>query len=64
MAKLKGTKYTLVKQGYSKRMDDIDLEESDSGLYMGNLINGKNDWQIAATLERFPEILTSLGKSP
>jgi hypothetical protein len=57
MAKLKGSGYALVKNGYSGELNDVDPGEAGKGLWIDNFYNGENDRQMENVLNRFPALV-------
>ncbi len=52
MAKIKGTKYSLIKNGYSNCLI-VDRKEEKRGLNATNVFNGENDTQLRNVLDYF-----------
>lgn len=57
MARLKGTKYSIVKNGYSS-INSID--NSNGGIWDNNKRNGGIDQQLKKALKKFPMLLSSI----
>jgi hypothetical protein len=59
MAKLQGTEYYVIPNGYGSdgKMDDLQNQGGEEPLWQRNIEEGWNDKQIKSILEEFSEIL-------
>jgi hypothetical protein len=58
MAKLKGTAYSIIKNGCARKGIEIDpFESMNKGLNAKNISGGENDNQLNAVIERFPVLM-------
>jgi hypothetical protein len=53
MAKLQGTKFSIIKNGYSRYLQCIDWEDDAIGLNLYNIENNGNERQLNAVINRF-----------
>ena len=62
MAKIKGTKHSLIRNGYSK-INHVDLDEESKGLLVKNFWGGENDNQLQAVIGHLPILMDLLLKN-
>lgn len=57
MARLYKTKYTIVESGYK---EIINVDASDTGMWIKNVFHGGNDIQLMRVLQKYPELVELL----
>ncbi|GHV59547.1 hypothetical protein AGMMS49579_27120 [Spirochaetia bacterium] len=60
MGQLNGAKYVIIKNGYSKRLNRIELAGKVIGLWFVNIMEGGNDKCMDAVIKRFPVLMDKL----
>ncbi|WP_160069130.1 hypothetical protein [Sphingobacterium bovisgrunnientis] len=57
MARLYNTKYTIVEKGYK---DLVNVDPSDTGMWINNVFHNGNDIQLIRVLQKYPKLLKLL----